>query len=222
VIFQIYLKGCIFQTSLWNGWVELRLVNDRSSIFNMMQTIGDIQVLVRTHAQRSVTAQNTRERLLAVGLAKVLEHGWSATGIDMVLRECQVPKGSFYHYFASKEAFGYALQDLYHQDYMARIQRYWGQDVVANFKTPADLRAAVMGWVEEMAAKMREHGCKRGCLLGALGQELAGVHESCRARLQACWSEYIDALARAIERSMQAFNDDLEKSKSTGLFQLHY
>jgi TetR/AcrR family transcriptional regulator, transcriptional repressor for nem operon len=188
----------------------------------MTQAIGDIQVLVRTHAQRSVTAQNTRERLLAVGLVKVLEQGWSATGIDMVLRECQVPKGSFYHYFASKEAFGYALQDLYHQDYMARIQRYWGQDVVANFKTPADLRAAVMGWVEEMAAKMREHGCKRGCLLGALGQELAGVHESCRARLQACWSEYIDALARAIERSMQAFNDDLEKSKSTGLFQLHY
>jgi AcrR family transcriptional regulator len=183
----------------------------------MTQTIGDIQVLVRTHAQRSVTAQNTRERLLAVGLAKVLEQGWSATGIDIVLRECQVPKGSFYHYFASKEAFGYALLDLYHQDYMARIQRYWGQELAANSKSPADLRAAVMGWVEEMAAQMSEHGCKRGCLVGALGQELAGVHEGFRARLQACLNGYIDALSRAMERSLRAFNRDSKKSKTTGL-----
>jgi AcrR family transcriptional regulator len=183
----------------------------------MTPAIGDIQVLVRTHAQRSVTAQNTRERLLAVGLAKVLEQGWSATGIDAVLRECQVPKGSFYHYFASKEAFGYALLDAYHQDYMARIRRYWGQDLTADFQGSADLRAAVMGWVGEMAAQMNEYGCKRGCLVGALGQELAGVHEGFRLRLQACLNECIDALSRAMEYSLQVFNSGLEKSKPTGL-----
>ena len=41
------------------------------------------------------------------------EKGYSATGIEEVLRSVDVPKGSFYHYFPSKEAFGAALIDSY-------------------------------------------------------------------------------------------------------------
>ena len=48
----------------------------------------------------------TRRELIQAGLALLTEKGYSSVGIDQILRSVNVPKGSFYHYFKSKEAFG--------------------------------------------------------------------------------------------------------------------
>ena len=42
---------------------------------------------------------DTRALLINTGLAVLTEKGFSATGIDLILKSAQVPKGSFYHYF---------------------------------------------------------------------------------------------------------------------------
>ena len=46
---------------------------------------------------------DTREALLRCGMEVLTEQGFAATGIDAVLKRVSVPKGSFYHYFDSKE-----------------------------------------------------------------------------------------------------------------------
>src|SRR4051794_35760219 len=43
----------------------------------------------------------TREALIRAGVAALSEKGFSATGLDEILRSVGVPKGSFYHYFPS-------------------------------------------------------------------------------------------------------------------------
>jgi len=48
----------------------------------------------------------TRESLLQAGVEVLTEKGFSSAGIDEILRRVGVPKGSFYHFFGSKEAFG--------------------------------------------------------------------------------------------------------------------
>ena len=50
------------------------------------------------------TASSRREHLLEVGLRELRSTGNTATGVKEVLELAQVPKGSFYHYFSSKEA----------------------------------------------------------------------------------------------------------------------
>ena len=77
----------------------------------------------RPPRQRGATA-DARELLLRAGLEVLTEKGFTATGLDEILRQAQVPKGSFYHCFESKEAFGHALIAAY-ADYFARKLDRW-------------------------------------------------------------------------------------------------
>jgi len=67
----------------------------------------------------------TRESLVRAGLVALTEKGFSATGIDEILKAVGVPKGSFYHYFDSKEAFGAELIDRYGQYFARRLERFF-------------------------------------------------------------------------------------------------
>ena len=67
---------------------------------------------------------DTRELLLRAGLEVLTEKGFSATGIDEILGRVGVPKGSFYHYFASKEAFGLSLIERYGKFFARKLDRH--------------------------------------------------------------------------------------------------
>ncbi len=183
--------------------------------------LQDIQSLTRTHGARKQSQQSTRERLIAVGLQKVLEGGWSATSIDVVLRECDVPKGSFYHYFESKEAFGYALLDSYQAFFMQRLTKWF-------IDQPTDglgqLQAAMDGFLADSIAGIERYGYRRGCLVGALGQEVAGLHEGFRAKLLASLQDWDKTLANALFNCASSYQNNtakgLKNSKTTGLLQM--
>src|SRR5574343_259443 len=67
---------------------------------------------------------DTRELLLRTGLEVLTEKGFSATGIDEILGRVGVPKGSFYHYFDSKEAFGLELIQRYGDFFAHKLDRH--------------------------------------------------------------------------------------------------
>ena len=52
---------------------------------------------------------NTKEKLIKTGAKMMLAKSYHAVGIQEILTEVNVPKGSFYYYFDSKEAFGIAI-----------------------------------------------------------------------------------------------------------------
>ncbi len=62
--------------------------------------------------------QDTRERILSIGQTLVSGRGFSALGLSEILTKAEVPKGSFYHYFQSKEGFGVALLERYFDNYL--------------------------------------------------------------------------------------------------------
>ena len=55
--------------------------------------------------------KDTRAEIIATGIELFSLQGYNSTGIDAVLKHAGVPKGSFYHYFGSKEDFGLAVID---------------------------------------------------------------------------------------------------------------
>lgn len=119
----------------------------------------------------------TRELLLRAGIEVLTEKGFSATGLDEILGRVRVPKGSFYHYFDSKEAFGLALIERYGVFFARKLERHLRNRALP----PLDrLRAFVVDAKEGMA----RYEFRRGCLIGNLGQEMGALPESFRARLR--------------------------------------
>ncbi len=164
--------------------------------------LNDIQPLIRSHGERKLKLHHTRDKLLEVGLRKVMQAGWAATGIDVVLKECAVPKGSFYHYFSSKEAFGDALIEAYQAAFMQRLQGCFAQQSRLGL---ASVQAGLDRWLADAVAHLEASGYQSTCLVAAMGQELAGHHEGFRTKLAACVLQWESMLAETLWDGAQAY-----------------
>jgi TetR/AcrR family transcriptional repressor of nem operon len=120
--------------------------------------------------------RETREALCIAGVAALTEKGFSATGIDEVLRSVGVPKGSFYHFFPSKEAFGAELIARYAEYFAHKLDRF-----LLDEKLPPMER--IEAFCADAERGMRRYGFRRGCLVGNLGQEMGALPESFRSQL---------------------------------------
>ncbi len=71
-------------------------------------------------------SEQTRNHILTVGRELISVHGFNAMGgLGLLLKHASVPKGSFYHYFASKEDFGCKLLEQYVDSYQERLNALW-------------------------------------------------------------------------------------------------
>lgn len=146
---------------------------------------------------------STREHLLEVGLERLRSTGYTATGVKEILDLANVPKGSFYHYFPSKEAFAGEVFQRYADGEIRRAERVLGDDKVAPLKR-------LRRYFEELISVYGHKAAISGCLVGSLSLEVADHSPKLQAQLQAVfggWQKGIaDVLREAVERG------DLAKS----------
>src|SRR5512134_2758996 len=76
-------------------------------------------------------APSSKERLLEAGLAMLLERGYHDLGIQPLLEATGVPKGSFYHHFASKEDYALQVIDLYMIHVHSGLDECLGNEAIA-------------------------------------------------------------------------------------------
>ncbi|TQM43789.1 TetR/AcrR family transcriptional regulator [Pseudonocardia cypriaca] len=137
-------------------------------------------------------AVDTRQAILDAAQRIMAHKGWAAVGINEVLGAAGVPKGSFYHWFSSKDAFGEAMMRGYFADYLAEMDA-----VFARPDTPAAdrLMAYWEGWRETQSLE----DCQGKCLAVKLGAEVADLSEPMRIALKEGTTEIVDRLQRMIE-----------------------
>jgi len=138
-------------------------------------------------------AHPTKQRLLDAGLAMLLEHGYNDLGIQALLAATGTPKGSFYHHFKDKEDF--ALQVI--DQYMGQVHEGLEACLGDEGRPPLE---RVRRFFELTQQSYRKEGYM-GCLLGGLGQELSGVNDVFRRRIERCFSEIAERLAVCLEQA---------------------
>lgn len=139
----------------------------------------------------------TREALLRVGVEFLTEKGFSATGIDEILRRVQVPKGSFYHYFDSKEAFGSDLIDCYASYFARKIDSFLLDASLTPLKR-------IRAFIADAKDGMARFNYERGCLVGNLGQEMGALPESFRQKLINVFSDWQTRLENCLRAAREA------------------
>ncbi|WP_374582338.1 TetR/AcrR family transcriptional regulator [Pseudoduganella sp.] len=133
---------------------------------------------------------DVRQGIIDVALPLFRDKGFTGVGLTEILAAARVPKGSFYHYFGSKEAFGAAVIDSYFDSTLAHIDQLMAQ--------APDGRAALLAYFGDwLECQLSEDG---QCLAVKLGAEVSDLSEAMRAALHRGTSGILARLEASIER----------------------
>ncbi|WPU21161.1 TetR/AcrR family transcriptional regulator [Cedecea neteri] len=136
---------------------------------------------------------DTREHLLTIGERLCLARGFTGMGLSELLRTAEVPKGSFYHYFRSKEAFGVAMLERYYQASNLRVAEQFSHG-------EGNYRQRLLKWYQDMLSYFCQSGNLSNCLIVKLSAEVCDLSEDMRGALNNGGSQLISRLADALER----------------------
>jgi TetR/AcrR family transcriptional repressor of nem operon len=162
----------------------------------------------------SMPKENVREKILTVGLDTVHRRGFNATGVQQIVDAAGVPKGSFYNYFDSKEAWGLEVLDLYFQGFGASLKVLDDRS-----KSPVErLRL----YFESLGRTLEKWEFEKGCLVGNLSGELSDQSQVVRDRLASVYAGWV----RRIESCVREGQDRGEiprdlKASMIAAFLLH-
>ncbi|MFJ5158419.1 TetR/AcrR family transcriptional regulator [Pantoea sp. NPDC088449] len=134
---------------------------------------------------------DTREHLLATGEQVCLQRGFTGMGLIEMLALADVTKGSFYHYFRSKEAFGVALLERYFANFLQQIEQQLNQPGL----TPTERLLQHFRYAETLFI---EQGHIVGCLGVKLSAEVCDLSEPMRDALQHGANAIIAAYTRCL------------------------
>ncbi len=148
-----------------------------------------------------------RRRLLAAGLELVHARGFAASGVKDITDAAGVPKGSFYAYFPSKEAFAAAILEHHWADIETRLLPILDGD------GPAQER--ITRFFHALADEHEEGDFLLGCLVGNLSLELGGSSEPVRTELVSILDRW-DAALTACVRSGQRASDGIRRDLDAG------
>jgi TetR/AcrR family transcriptional repressor of nem operon len=152
----------------------------------------------------------TRDHLISTGLKILHARGFHASGVQDITQAAEVPKGSFYTHFDSKERFGAEVLGRYWEHRADRAIAILSDES----RTPLDRLKAYF------ASKAGVSGpFDKGCMIGNFSAEMAGDSRLMRDRLAAVLAAWTQMLATCIRQAQAAgqLRDSLD-ADSVGAF----
>jgi TetR/AcrR family transcriptional repressor of nem operon len=150
-----------------------------------------------TATTRARDGKPTRDAIVGAATRLMRIKGYNATSLDDVLSASDVGKGSFYHYFRSKEDLGYAILERIVASFIERTVDPCFSD--AGVKPLTQIRCLL----DRVVEAQRERNCVGGCPLGNLASELSDVHPGFRARLAEVFSAWRARLNLALQEAQR-------------------
>lgn len=146
-------------------------------------------------------------------MALLAEHGYNGTGLKMILDAVQIPKGSFYNYFESKEQFVAEIIREYSSSLMVKFDRFVeesDQDPLGIIKT----------LYYQLLQSLEAQNYKKGCLLGDLAAEIGGQSEQCQRAMQWSYRQWQVRMVNLLKMAQQSgvIRTDIEAEQLSEIF----
>lgn len=140
---------------------------------------------------------SVRQRIVSKGTELFLERGFSASGVQDITAAAEVPKGSFYNHFASKEAFGAEVLQQFFADLQATIKATLENPAVPPLRRLQDYFAAII-------VKLDQQDYAFGCLIGNFSVEMSPLSDLVRGELQRIFAHWVVPFRNCIAEAQAA------------------
>jgi TetR/AcrR family transcriptional regulator, transcriptional repressor for nem operon len=134
---------------------------------------------------------NVRNKLLITGLNTVHRLGFNGCSVQDIAQAADVPKGSFYNHFESKEAFGAEILDLYWQNLVSTNLGILSERTISPIER-------LRNFFDSLAIGLADFHYERGCLFGNLGAELSTQSILVRDRLSILLADWTRSVENCI------------------------
>jgi TetR/AcrR family transcriptional repressor of nem operon len=138
-----------------------------------------------------------REKLLHVGMEVVHRHGFAGASVRDIVQAAGVPQGSFTNHFASKEAFGLEVIDLYFASATETMRQTLRNDELPPLQR---LRA----YIDASKNRLNKDSMRNGCLFGNFAAEAIDTSEPIRLRLLEVFAEVQASFAYCLRAAVKA------------------
>lgn len=138
---------------------------------------------------------DTRQQILSTAQNIILGKGFAAVGLNEILKTAGVPKGSFYHYFNSKEHFGCELLENYFDQYMVALD----EQLKDNGSRAVD---RLISYFDNWKTSQCGDTTTDKCLVVKLSGEVTDLSESMRQELKHGTHRVINRIAQVVQEAI--------------------
>ena len=147
--------------------------------------------------------KDTRSSILEKGARIIHKKGYNHTGLQEILAAAGVPKGSFYHFFKSKEDFGLNLLDHYAGFFVKKTG-----DLLNKSDTPPLRR--LKSFFDDFSCFFEDNACKLGCPIGNLSQEMGDLNPAFRKKLEEIFQMMVSPVEKLLKEAQK--RDELSRT----------
>ena len=162
---------------------------------------------------KSTRTKRDREDILAEGFKLLSRQGYNGTGLKQILDSVQIPKGSFYHYFKSKE---YFVAEVI-ENYIDRLLTHFDQHLEKSDENPIQ---SIKTLYQLLIDEFQRTQCTQGCLIGGLTAELGGQSKPLQRAMQHGYSQWADRFQAlvTVAQNQNLIRSDLSAEEITEMF----
>lgn len=124
-------------------------------------------------------------------------HGFNSAGLATILKEANVPKGSFYHFFSSKQEFGLTVLD----HFATGVERVFTAFLLDETSPPM---VRFRNCIDSLTKKFESNNCSIGCFAANMGQELADSNETFREKLVDIFCSWITHFENCLREAQES------------------
>jgi TetR/AcrR family transcriptional repressor of nem operon len=145
----------------------------------------------------TVATTDTKQRIIEAAAQAMIEKSYNGAGLNEILAEAGVPKGSFYHFFKSKENLGIAVIEKATADKCHRLRTFFTD------RTKSPL-ARLRDFYEWVRRDVQEGNVRTECVLCKLALEQAALSEPMRAAIRSSFDQFRVLMAQLIREGQAA------------------
>lgn len=134
-----------------------------------------------------------RENIVKAAFGLMYARGFKDVSMDEVAVAAGIKKANLFHYYPTKEALGLAVFDFASASMRSKVEE--------RFSKGEDPIRLVEGMFNEVAEGMEAGGCRGGCFVGNLAQELSDNYEKMRLRISGHLKDWTGQLAASLEKA---------------------